>query len=126
MTLMAGIITFGIVYNSARIAFAERERDLASLRLIGFTKGEAAFVLLGELGVITLMALPVGCAIGYYLSQAISEGFSTELYQIPAVVVPESYGAAAVAVLLASAVSGWIVKRDVDRIDPVSALKTRE
>ncbi|MGF1621464.1 MAG: FtsX-like permease family protein [Rhodomicrobiaceae bacterium] len=126
MTLMAGIITFGIVYNSARIAFAERERDLASLRVIGFTRGEAAFVLLGELGVITLMALPFGCALGYYLSRAISEGFSTELYQIPAVVVPESYGAAAVAVLLASAISGWIVKRDVDRIDPVSALKTRE
>jgi putative ABC transport system permease protein len=126
MALIAGIITFGIVYNTARIAFAEYERDLASLRVIGFTKGETAYVLLGELGVITLLALPLGSLFGYHLSKAMSEGFSTDLYQIPVVFAPESYGAAAVAVLVASAISAWIVKRDVDRIDPVSALKTRE
>jgi putative ABC transport system permease protein len=126
MALIAGIITFGIVYNTARIAFAEYERDLASLRVIGFTRGETAYVLLGELGIITLLALPVGSFFGYHLSKAMAEGFSTDLYQIPVVFAAESYGAAAAAVLLAAAVSGWIVKRDVDRIDPVSALKTRE
>ena len=126
MAAIAAVITFGIVYNSARIAFAERARDLASLRVIGFTKGEAAFVLLGRTGVITLFALPVGAVLGYYLSLLVSEGFSTDLYQIPAIVVPESYGTAALAVLLAAAVSGWLVKRDLDRIDLVSALKTRE
>ena len=126
MAAIAGIITFGIIYNSARIAFAERARDLASLRVIGFTRGEAAFVLLGELAVITLVALPVGGFLGYWLSLAVAEGFSTDLYRIPASVVPESYGIATVAVLLASLVSGWLVKRDVNRIDMVSALKTRE
>lgn len=126
MAAIAGIITFGIIYNSARIAFAERARDLASLRVIGFTKSEAAFVLLGELAVITLLALPAGSALGYYLALAIAEGFSTDLYQIPAMVVPESYGTAAAAVLLAAAISGWLVKRDIDRIHLVSALKTRE
>jgi len=126
MAAIAGIITFGIIYNSARIAFAERARDLASLRVIGFTKREAAFVLLGELAVITLFALPVGSGLGYYLSLAIAEGFSTDLYQIPAMIVPESYGTAALAVLIAAAISGWLVKRDIDRIDMVSALKTRE
>jgi putative ABC transport system permease protein len=126
MGLIAGIITFGIVYNTARIAFAERERDLASLRVIGFTRAEAAFVLLGEIGVITLLALPVGALLGYYLSTLVSEAFSTDLYQIPVIFVPESYGTAAVAVLLAAIFSGWVVKRDIDRIDLVSALKTRE
>lgn len=126
MAAIAGIITFGIIYNSARIAFAERARDLASLRVIGFTNGEAAFVLLGELAVITLLALPVGSVLGYYLSLAISEGFSTDLYRIPAIVVPESYGIAGIAVLLAAAISGWLVKRDIDRINLVSVLKTRE
>jgi putative ABC transport system permease protein len=126
MAAIAGIITFGIVYNSARIAFAERSRDLASLRVIGFTKGEAAFVLLGELAVITLLAIPVGSVLGYFLAQAIAEGFSTDLYQIPAIFSPEAYGIAAVAVLLAAAMSGWLVRRDIDQIDLVSALKTRE
>jgi putative ABC transport system permease protein len=126
MAAIAAVITFGIVYNSARIAFAERSRDLASLRVIGFTRGEAAFVLLGELAVITLLALPVGAGLGYYLALALSQGFSTDLYRIPARVVPGSYGTAALAVIAAAVISGWLVKRDIDRIDLVSALKIRE
>lgn len=126
MAAIAGIITFGIVYNSARIAFAERSRDLASLRVIGFTKGEVAFVLLGELGAITLLALPLGALWGYWLAQAIGEGFSTDLYQIPATFAPDAYGLGALAVVIAAIVSGWLVKRDIDNIDLVTALKTRE
>ena len=126
MAAIAGVITFGIVYNAARIAYAERARDLASLRVMGFTNGEAAFVLLGELAVVTLLALPVGALFGYLLSFAIAAGFSTDLYQIPVMVSAQSYAGAAVAVLTAAVVSGWLVKRDMDRTELVSALKTRE
>jgi putative ABC transport system permease protein len=123
---IAFIITFGIIYNAARIAFAERTRDLASLRVIGFTKAEAAFVLLGELAVVTLLALPLGALMGYYLSFGIAAGFSTEFYQVPADFDPGSYGMAIMVVLGAALISGLIVKRDLDRADLVSALKTRE
>lgn len=126
MTAIAAIITFGVVYNAARIAYAERARDLASLRVIGFSKGEVAFVLLGELAVVTLVALPVGALLGYYLSFGIAAGFSSDLYQIPAIFTPSSYGAAALAVIAAAVASGWLVKRDIDRVDLISALKTRE
>lgn len=126
MIAIASIITFGIVYNAARIAYAERARDLASLRVIGFSRGETAFVLLGELAVVTLAALPLGAVLGYYLSFAVAVGFSTDLYQIPAVFSPQSYGMAALAVMSAAAVSGWLVKRDIDTADLVSALKIRE
>ncbi|MBV1865867.1 MAG: ABC transporter permease [Rhodobacteraceae bacterium] len=126
MVAIAAIITFGIVYNSARIAYAERARDLASLQVMGFTKGEVAFVLLGELGVVTLIALPLGAVLGHYLTFAVSKGFSTDLYQIPAVYSPESYGFAAIAVIGSAVVSGWLVKRDIDTADLVSVLKTRE
>ncbi|SNY91557.1 putative ABC transport system permease protein [Cohaesibacter sp. ES.047] len=126
MVAIAAIITFGIVYNAARIAYAERLRDLASLRVMGFTRSEAAFVLLGELAVITLAALPLGSLMGYYLNYSIAEGFSTDLYQIPTIFSPASYGTAALAVLIAAFLSGWLVKRDIDRADLVSALKIRE
>jgi putative ABC transport system permease protein len=126
MALIAAIITFGIVYNAARIAYAERERDLASLRVIGFTRGETAFVLLGELGFVTLAALPIGSLLGYYFSILISEGFSTDLYQVPVVYSPESFGVAGLAVVIATLVSGWFVKRDMDRLEMVTALKSRE
>jgi putative ABC transport system permease protein len=126
MAAIAATITFGIVYNSARIAYAERSRDLASLRVIGFSRAETAFVLLGELAIITLLAIPLGSLLGYFLAQAIAKGFSTDLYQVPAYFSPDAYGIAIAAVLFAAAVSGWLVKRDINRVDLVSALKTRE
>ncbi|MDP5071576.1 MAG: FtsX-like permease family protein, partial [Congregibacter sp.] len=126
MALVAGIITFGIIYNAARIAQAERARDLASLRVMGFTRGETAFVLLGELAIVTLAAIPLGALAGYYLSFAVATGFSTDLYQIPAMFSPGSYGIATVSVLCASLLSGWLVKRDIDKTDLVAALKIRE
>ena len=94
--------------------------------MLGFTKGEVAFVLLGELAVVTLIALPLGAVLGYFLSFGIAAGFSTDLYQIPAIFTPESYGVAALAVMAAALASGWPVKRNIDRADLVSALKTRE
>uniref|UniRef100_UPI0026161D5F ABC transporter permease n=1 Tax=uncultured Maritalea sp. TaxID=757249 RepID=UPI0026161D5F len=126
MSFIAAIITFGIVYNSARIAFAERARDLASLRVIGFTKGETAFVLLGELAIMVILAVPIGIAFGIGLNVAIVEGFSTDLYQIPNQLQPEAFGTAGIAVLVSSIFSGWMVKRNMDGLNLVSALKTRE
>ncbi len=123
---IAGVITFGIVYNAARIAQAERGRDLASLRVIGFTRSEASFVLLGEIAVVTMLALPLGSVLGYYLTYGVAAGFSTDIYQIPVVFAPGSYGGAALAVLGAALLSGWLVKRDVDRAEIITALKTRE
>lgn len=126
MGIMAFAITFGIVYNAARVAQAERARDLASLRVIGFRRGEVAFVLLGELAVVVLAALPLGLVMGAGLSHAVAAGFNTELYQIPIVGDPAARGWAIMVVLGAAAASGLIVKRDLDRMDMISALKTRD
>ncbi|MBR9653228.1 ABC transporter permease [Thalassovita aquimarina] len=126
MLAVAAVITFGIVYNAARIALAERMRDLASLRVMGFTSGETSFVLLGELGAVTLAALPLGSLFGYGLTYLMVKGFSTDIYQIPAIFSPSSHGTAIIAVLVSAAISGWLVKRDLDRADLVEALKTRE
>ncbi|MEE2527372.1 FtsX-like permease family protein [Hyphobacterium sp. HN65] len=126
MAAIAAIIAFGIVYNTARIAYAESAHDLASLRVLGFTKGEAAFVLLGELGAVVLISLPIGALAGYGLTFAIAEGFSTDLYQIPASFSPAALGQSGLAVIAAAVFSGWMVKRDSDRADLVLALKSRE
>ena len=126
MTVFAILIAVGVVYNSARISFAERERDLASLRVLGFTKSETSYVLLGELAAVTIMALPVGAAMGYALSAYIADAFSTELYQIPMVLRASSFGYSALVVLTATVLSGYLVQRDVNKLDMVAALKTRE
>lgn len=126
MAAIAGVITFGIVYNSARISFGEQARDLASLRVMGFTRGEAAFILLGELAIVVVLAVPLGVAIGYGLSFLVAAGFSTDLYQIPTTFRPTAYGWAGVAVVMATVLSGWLVKREINKVDLVATLKTRE
>lgn len=126
MTAIAAVISFGVVYNTARISFAERARDLASLRVLGLSRSETGFVLLGELALIALLALPVGCLLGYFLTSLIAEAFSTDLYRIPVAFVPASYGLAMLGVVVAAVVSGILLQRDIHRLDLVSALKIRE
>lgn len=126
MGVMAFAITFGIVYNVARVAQDESARDLASLRVMGFRHSEAAFVLLGELAFVTLAALPLGLLLGAGLSHVIARGFSTDLYQIPVVYAPTAYGYAILVVVAAAAVSGWLVQRRLRTSDITLALKTRE
>ncbi len=124
--IFASLIAIGVVYNGARIALAERRRELASLRVMGFTKTEVSYLLLGELVLLTLLALPLGCIVGYSLSWYLTQAFSTELYQVPLVVNREAYGFASLVVLLAAAASGLLVQRDINKLDLVSVLKTRE
>jgi putative ABC transport system permease protein len=126
MGFMAFAITFGIIYNVARVAQEERSRDLASLRVMGFYESETAFVLLGELAAVTLVALPVGVLLGNAVSNLIAAGFSTDLYQIPVVYAPRAHGIAISVVVAAALASGWLVKRDMSRTDIISALSTRE
>jgi len=126
MTAISIIIAAGVVYNNARIAFIERERDLATLRILGFTKVETGYVLLGELGALSILALPVGAVIGYFLWTYVATAMSTDLYAIPTVVEAEGFGYAAIIVLIAAVAAGALVQRDVNRFDLVPVLKSRE
>jgi putative ABC transport system permease protein len=124
--VFAGIIAFGVVYNAARISLSERTRELASLRVLGFTIAEISSILLGELAIVTLAALPLGAAIGYLLASIIVAGFESEVYRIPFVVTPQGIAWSWLAVLVAALLSGLIVRRRLDRLDLVAVLKTRE
>lgn len=124
--LFASIIAIGVIYNSARISLSERGRDLASLRVLGFTRGEISFILLGELAVLTLISLPLGLALGYALASLTVGAFENELYRIPLIVAPRTYGVAALTVVLASLLSGLVVRRRLDHLDLIAVLKTRE
>jgi putative ABC transport system permease protein len=121
-----GLLAFGVLYNSARIALSERARELASLRVLGFTRFEVSYILLGELLLLTLVALPLGCAIGYLLSWAMSEAMQTELYRVPLLIGRPTYGVSVLAVVVAALASCAIVRWRIDRLDLIEVLKTRE
>jgi putative ABC transport system permease protein len=124
--VFAAIIAFGVVYNAARVSLSERERELASLRVLGFTRAEISLILLGELAVLTLVALPIGAAIGYGLGQLIMSGFNNEVYRLSFVVSRATVAWSFLVVIVAAMLSGLIVRRRLDRLDLVAVLKTRE
>jgi putative ABC transport system permease protein len=124
--LFSGVIAFGVVYNAARVSLSERSRELASLRVLGFTRGEISLILLGELAVVVLLAIPVGLVLGYLFAAALVAAFNTELYRFPLVISPRTYGYAATAVFVAATLSGLAVRRRLDHLDLVAVLKTRE
>lgn len=123
---LAAIIAFGVVYNFARISLSEQAREMASLRVLGFTRAEVSGLLLGELAVIVLFAQPLGWLIGHGFAWAMVEGFTSELYRVPFVINRDVYAYASIVVLAAAAVSAILVRRRIDRLDMIKVLKTRE
>jgi len=123
---LAAIIAFGVVYNLARISLSEQGREMASLRVLGFTRGEVSGLLMGELAAVVIIAQPLGWLIGYGFSWAMIKGFTTELYQVPLIVNREVYAYASLVVMAAALISGIMVRGRIDRLDMIEVLKTRE
>lgn len=124
--ILGGIIAFGVIFNSARIALSERGRELASLRVLGFSRAEVGYIVLGELAVLTLAAIPVGFAAGRLMCWYITFAFRSELYRIPLVLDRSTYALAAAVVIMSAVVSGLLLWRRLTRLNLISALKTRE
>jgi putative ABC transport system permease protein len=124
--IFAGVIAFGVVYNAARVSLSERSRELASLRVLGFTRGEISLILLGELALLTLAALPVGAILGYALSALIVGTIQSEVYRFPLYVTRQAVAWSCLGVIAAAAVSALLVRRRLDTLDLVAVLKVRE
>ncbi|MEJ8572489.1 ABC transporter permease [Microbaculum marinum] len=125
-TGLAMVIAFGVVYNSARIQLSERGRELASLRVLGFTRNEVAWILLGELAILMLASLPLGWGLGYAIAWVTVAGLQSELYRVPLVISRQTYAMSSLVVIGAALASALIVKRRIDRLDLIDVLKTRE
>jgi putative ABC transport system permease protein len=126
LIFFACAIAFGVVYNSARIALSERGRELASLRVLGFTEREVTVMLLGEQALLASLAIPLGCALGWGLSWLITHAIDTELMRLPLVVSGRTYVKASIIVVAAAFLSGLLVIRRLRRLDLIEVLKTRE
>jgi putative ABC transport system permease protein len=112
-----------VIYNTARIALSERGRELANLRVLGLTRKEVAYILFGELSIITLLSIPIGLLIGYWLAISMAASTDSELFRIPIYLSNSTYGYAVSMVLLSALISFYLVWRQVDNIDLVAAQK---
>ncbi|MFW5924680.1 MAG: ABC transporter permease [Myxococcota bacterium] len=126
LAVFASVIAVGVVYNNARVALSMRSRDLASLRVIGFTRGEISGILLGELGVQVLLAIPLGMWIGTWAAAWVSSIVDPENFRIPPIISSRTYAFAAVIAIGSGLVSALLVRRRLDHLDLIGVLKTRE
>lgn len=125
-SILGSIITVGVCYNAARIQLSERARELASLRILGFSKLDVAKVLVGEVMLLVVLAQPLGWWFGTEVARWMTEGFSSDLYAIPLVLEPSTYARASLIVLFAAALSTFIVARRLGQLDLIAVMKTRE
>ena len=125
-TMFACALAFGLVYNSTRIALSERGRELATLRVLGFSSMEISYILLGEMALFVLISLPLGCLAGYGLAAMIVALMENELYRLPVIIFPDSYGISMSIILVAAVVSATIVQSKIKHLNLLEVLKTRE
>ena len=124
--ILGSIITVGVCYNAARIQFSERARELASLRILGFSTLDVATVLVGEIMILVILAQPLGWWFGAQVARWMTEGFSSDLYAIPLVLTPATYARASLIVLAAASISTLVVARRLGQLDLIAVMKTRE
>ncbi len=122
----ACVIAAGIIYNSARIALSEHATELASLRILGFTRTEVMVLLLTEQWLLTAIAIPLGCLIGYGLAAGIATLLSQELFRIPLVVSGRTFLSAAIVVMMSAIASSVSIGRRLQQLDLISVLKKCE
>jgi putative ABC transport system permease protein len=122
----AVVVAFGVVYNNARISLAERARELATLRVIGFSRREVGAVLITELAILALIAVPIGLFMGSGFAMAIFQAVNTETVRLPLVLTSANYALAVLVVAVASVVSTLMVLKNLNHLDLVGALKAPE
>ncbi|MCX6178725.1 MAG: FtsX-like permease family protein [Chlorobiales bacterium] len=126
LTAFACVLAFAVVYNGARISLSERARELSSLRVLGMSRGEVSFILLGEQALLTILAIPLGFMIGIALSALLAHALSSELYRLPLVFSAFNFLFAFMVIVIVSVVSGFVIRRRLVGLDLVEVLKTRE
>jgi putative ABC transport system permease protein len=127
LVTFAASLSAATVYNAGRVTLSERARDLASLRVLGFSRGEVARMLFGELLVLGVMGLPVGLLVGVGFAWSVVSAFGdTELFRLPLVIGPRTFAMGVIVPLVAGLVTALPLRRRLDRLDLISVLKTRE
>ena len=127
LTLFATAIAVAVVYNNARVSLSVRSRDLATLRVLGFTRAEISAILLGEQAVQVFLGIPVGLVLGTWAARALLElQADPEQFRMPMLISSRTYAFAVVVILAAAVLSALLVRRRLDTLDLIGVLKTRE
>jgi putative ABC transport system permease protein len=124
--VLATVVAFGVVYNNAQISLAEHARELATLRVIGFSRREVGAVLITELVVLAAIAVPLGLLLGTGFARGILGQVNTETVRLPLVLTAHNYALATLIVTIASVASAVFVLRKLNKLNLIGALRAPE
>lgn len=120
------VLGFAIVYNVNLISLSERERELATLMVLGMTEREVGRILLAEQTMLGLAAMFLGVPLGYSMLYGIANASATELFSMPLIVLPESFLVAAAGTVIFILAAQWKVQGKVSNLSMLDVLKQQE
>jgi putative ABC transport system permease protein len=126
IVLFAGIIAFGSILNASLIEIADRTRDIATFRVLGYRPLQVAGIFFRENGLIFGVGLLVGIPFGYVMVRIISRVYNTELFRMPVIVSRDIVLLAAGLSCLFVLIAQWFVFRQIRRLDWLEGIKVKE
>jgi len=126
LVLFAGVVFFGSILNASLISLAERQREVATLRVLGYGPWQIGALLLRESMIVTLAGTLLGMPIGYGLSVLTAVAYNTELFRFPVVATPGTWVWTLLLAILFGLAAHAVVQIVVHRMDWLEALQAKE
>ena len=123
---LAALVAFAVIYNISNISLAERQREFATMRVLGLTSGEASEVLTFENWVLFTLAIMIGIPITIIMRYALAQSLSTDLYGLPSTTPLSAFVNSALGCAATVLFSNVVARRRIGRFRLVEVLKERE
>ncbi len=126
MVFIAGCVAFGSVFNSALVSLSERQREVGTLRVLGYTPLHVAEIFSGESFMLNFIGIVFGMGLGVALAYGLSVAYNTELYRFPTVVYPQRVVEAALIMAFFITAAQLVILRMIRKLDWLEVLKVKE
>ena len=126
LIVSAGLLAFVVLYNLNNINITERQRELATLKVLGFFDGEVASYVYRENMVLTLFGVIAGMGIGTFLHHCVIQTVEVDMMMFGRNVFPRSYGWSALITLAFALFVNFMMFYRLRKIDMIESLKSVE
>lgn len=125
IALAAGL-ALAVLFTLASTNISERAREIATLKVLGFYRREVHAYVHKEMLILTLVGIAVGLPLGRFIAGLLTSALRMPSLYFEVEVAPLSYGIAGCITLIFALIVQWSTNPALDRIDPVSSLKSVE
>ena len=126
LVVFAGVVFFGSILNASLVNLAERQREVATLRVLGYGPWQIGSLLLRESMIVTLIGTVLGMPIGYLMTVGMANGYDSEMFRFPVILTPGTLVLTLVMAVLFGSLAHLCVQLSIHRMDWLEALQAKE